>query len=361
MRVYIPVDVCNAFPDNPFISDLIFGLENHDCQVYHGLFRLNNYDQHYDVINIHWPEALFSWEEPSANQLEALERCLIEKSKNSKIVVTVHNKNPHFKCTNNNKLLYQIVYSHADAFVHFYEKSIDILNKNFFNSNCRHFIIPHQNYKYYGPRINKAEARRYLNIDQKYSIILVMGAIRSSAEIDLIRKLLRSIDNGCGVLFCSSVSIRDVNVSNGYVGKLLNKIYELFLVSRIRFSPHIIFKPGNILFKDVKFALSSADIVFIPRVDALNSGLLQLGFSYGKIVLGPDIGNIGGILHKYNNPTFNIDIGIPDLRKKVQDAIILSKSEFGEENYRVATEEWDINTISKYYCEIFQLVCSTDN
>lgn len=46
-------------------------------------------------------------------------------------------------------------------------------------------------------------------------------------------------------------------------------------------------------------------MVFIQRTDILNSGNVPLALSFGRVVTGPDSGNIGGLLAETGNPAFD--------------------------------------------------------
>ena len=52
-------------------------------------------------------------------------------------------------------------------------------------------------------------------------------------------------------------------------------------------------RESGIPFNMMSKLLSATDVLFIPRIDSLNSGLVQLGFTYGCVVLGSKFGNIG--------------------------------------------------------------------
>src|SRR5690606_7322438 len=62
--------------------------------------------------------------------------------------------------------------------------------------------------------------------------------------------------------------------------------------------------PGKVSSHDINQYFNWTDYVISPRVNNLNSGVVFLGFSFGKIVIGPRIGNIGEFLEQHNNPTF---------------------------------------------------------
>ena len=63
--------------------------------------------------------------------------------------------------------------------------------------------------------------------------------------------------------------------------------------------------PGPIPDHEVDVYVKAADALFIPRYEALNSGNVFLGFTFGKPVIGPAIGNIGEVLTLTGNPTFD--------------------------------------------------------
>ena len=72
----------------------------------------------YDLIHIHWPEALFNWKEVSKEDIEKLKARLQElKKQGKKIVVTRHNSIPHRRAENDREL-YEASFSFADAVFH---------------------------------------------------------------------------------------------------------------------------------------------------------------------------------------------------------------------------------------------------
>ena len=81
--------------------------------------------------------------------------------------------------------------------------------------------------------------------------------------------------------------------------------------------------------------LSAADVMISPRIRSLNSGIVLLAFSYGKPIIGPDVGNIGNILKFNNNPTFipNDISSISDVLRKVKNQQFIEKVVFKNFNY----------------------------
>jgi beta-1,4-mannosyltransferase len=77
---------------------------------------------------------------------------------------------------------------------------------------------------------------------------------------------------------------------------------------------------GKVPDKSVAMLISSCDVLLIPQVDTLNSGNVALEFTFGKVVLGPNIGVIGEELTKLGNPTFE-----PSNMDSLKGAVVKNK------------------------------------
>ncbi len=67
---------------------------------------------------------------------------------------------------------------------------------------------------------------------------------------------------------------------------------------------------------DLPYYITTSDVIFIQRKDALNSSNIPLAFLYHKVVVGPATGNIGEILAATGNPTFD-----PNNREDILQAL----------------------------------------
>lgn len=113
-----------------------------------------------------------------------------------------------------------------------------------------------------------------------------------------------------------------------------NSIYNIFIFQKKRA------KGGNhagfLSSEELNEWLCASDIVLIQRKEILNSGNLPLAFSAGKIVVGPNKGNVGDILNSTNNPCFNPE-SLQDIIKKTKMGLKLSEnSDIGIRNYEFA-------------------------
>ena len=71
-------------------------------------------------------------------------------------------------------------------------------------------------------------------------------------------------------------------------------------------------------------------MVFIQRTDILNSGNVPLALSFGRVVTGPDSGNIGGLLAETSTPG---GISVRQLYNLEQNAFKATVKECYEEGY----------------------------
>jgi hypothetical protein len=130
--------------------------------------------------------------------------------------------------------------------------------------------------------------------------------------------------------------------------KLVPRLYHTlyYRLKGIQFSNEVI--PDDLM----QCYFCAADVILIQRLDILNSGNLPMAFHAGKVVVGPDVGNVGQILRKTGNFTFDPH----DMRSAVsalQNA--LEATSKGDENKTYATEQWSSERIAtsllKYYQE----------
>jgi hypothetical protein len=167
---------------NPFIYRLYLSLKN-NCHVEWKLPNLIdlNYDIYsdFDIINIHWPESLFSWHKPSENDLKYLRSFLKIQKRKSKIVYNVHNVIPHFRHTSLFKELYNIILESADLLIHLSNNSFEKFKHL---TNKQHCVIPHGNFNHLPNFISREDARNYFKLNQKEIVILSFGHLRDNKE-----------------------------------------------------------------------------------------------------------------------------------------------------------------------------------
>lgn len=334
--------VCNLRnTSNPYVLTLINQLKAIGTDLVCSLDELWNKHSHYDIVHFQWPEAVFNWssylKDEQVNLL--IERLNELKRIGTKVVVTCHNEKPHV-CKDERMLsLYSIIYSNCDAFVHLGSYSCKILACQY--PNAKHVIIPHHIYDtIYSFNQNKKECQEALGLSPKCFNVLCFGEFRNDDERNFVLKLKRLL------------SKEDYHfITPGFYRKGLqtNNVREFFIIlykhikyhiKGIKYSRHFI--DDDIL---VKY-YTACDAVLIQRHVILNSGNLPMGFYAGKVVVGPNCGNVGEILSETGNPTFDaysIESCIEALRKAKK----LVKEGWDEKNRVFAIKEWNTLKIAK--------------
>lgn len=85
----------------------------------------------------------------------------------------------------------------------------------------------------------------------------------------------------------------------------------------------------------------------------MNSGNLPLAFHFRKMVIGPNTGNVGEILKKSDNLTFDIKDIPNSLIEKIKESSGLDPKAIGQSNYDYAIRHWDPDTIALEYQKIY--------
>jgi len=335
---------CSTTVMNPYISQLVDGLSYQDG-VQHATRSLSAFwmgPSDFDVLHIQWPEALFRWKEPSEWDLGYLRDKLVEWQRRSLIVTTVHNLLPHEQATSSGRLLYDTVYEHSDGLIHLGKASLEAVADHFDVSDKEHVIIPHGNYDCFPNEITKAKARSHLDIGSKDAVYLSFGAIRRWEELELLIDGFNALNQPSKQLLIA-----------GRIPWPSTRNKRWWWLKWNLLKPRIHLFDGWIPDDEVRYYLNAADVVIIPRIDTLNSGNVALGFTFGKVVVGPNIGVIGEVLLKTGNPTF--DPKDPDsLAASLKKASHLEDNSHGAGNMLYAEGVMSWGNIAAQHIDFYQ-------
>ena len=246
------------------------------------------------VTWIHWPEAMVGWQEPAREELLRFEKWMRARAETGLVLWTVHNAFPHAaRRSVGYRELYRIVAENAQVHLHHGRASIRVIAARYPSAHPSIITTyPHGGYWQLLGDMTPAEARRRLNLDGKGKILLVFGEVRDPRELRLILHATRAPE--WHVLMAGRLpSPRNA------LWAVMNRLALLITASKWTVVP------GPIPDHEVDVYVKAADALFIPRYEALNSGNVFLGFTFGKPVIGPAIGNIGEVLTLTGNPTFD--------------------------------------------------------
>lgn len=301
----------------------------------------------YDVIHFQWPEIIFNWKKNiSDHELESLTANLeIIKKAGVPMCITVHNLKPH--TSNNPNLIkaFDSIYTHCAGFFHMGEYSKDLFEKEY--PRAIHFIIPHHIYDSIYRFNMSFEPHRW--IEKGKVNLLSFGAFRNNEERNLVLSLMRD------------PHFKNVNfIVPGFCNSPCKTIVEKIKVRLCRLyymCAGINFTSRFLTDKETEQLFIQSDIVLLQRLSILNSGNLPMAFAAGKVVVGPNVGNVGAILNETGNPTFDPS-NRESIINSILNAIALSKSELGSGNKVYAQRCWSSSHIAtlikEAYCELFE-------
>ena len=287
----------------------------------------------YDVIHIMWPDSLVLWGKVR-HTIEELETQLqMIKTHRIPLVCTCHNLQTHYKKYKEGIIAYDLVYQNADVFIHLEEYSKQLLSVKY--PLARHLIIPHHVYDtVYTTIPTKEEALKKLNFkDNQYAISL--GAFRNKEERKLFYKIADEFRKYN--IYCIAPAIQIEIPQKTLTLRWIKQCVKKALLRIIH--PNVIINIGYIPNDLIPYYYALSDISIIQRLEILNSGNVPLGMYFGKVVLGPNVGNVNEIMLKTGNPTFDVH-DLSSIRKACAETVRLTKVNKGQQNRKYALRNW---------------------
>ena len=357
MRILLPYDIKTTRQSNPYLFLLMRELCHMDevdlvQSGYGWLYEVGEWD----IIHLHWPELLVKSQLADMSRIDLLKEWHFEKvtaslrrkkTDGAKIITTVHNEKPHKDASGQFENFYSEIYDLSDGFIHMGNFSKEMLLEDYSEESKSklHAVIPHGSYNYFPSGLKRSECREKLKIQENEKLILTFGAVRSKKELELGIDAFNRADIGHSMYLIAG------SIPHPYRSQPEHFIVRKKLYTNI-FNDRIKTHEKTIAPDEVQIYLKAADLVFIPRFNTLNSGNIALGFTFGKVVIGPDYGVIGEILNQTGNPVFD-----PTHLQSVSNAISkgceLAEGGHGIKNKEYANHHmnWDriaIETLKAY-------------
>ena len=307
---------------NPYIYTLIEGIRAicSDCEILWGREAFWSDDiLTFDIVHFHWPQTFMGNDNHSEEEL----LWHIEKMKNAgvKIVATCHDLEPHYRQFYDKADSMKIVYSRCDYIFHLGNYSKMLFEKCY--PNTTHFLLPHHLYDtVYDQYPSRKESLEYLGLPKNYTYVLCFGTFRAKEERNLVLKLSKQLaDKKIIILAPSFMNIwwRSFRLFH----KVLIKAYYKFI--------YRIYCTGStwcaVSDEELPYYYGAADVVFIHRLKILNSGNAVMPMLFGKVVVGPDCGNVGPLLRRWGYPVFTVSdtSQLGDIVRKAIDMEIKGK------------------------------------
>lgn len=337
---------------NPFVQELAFALSRY-YEVIVSTEDFLKKKRDYDIINIHWPEEFIS-DFDSPDDYENLLKDYVNKG--CKIVFTRHNIESKLRNTKEkilSKRFYDITFACAHSIIHLGNFSyFEFINNNFFFYKQKHFIVPHFIYDSYANYISESDARKKFSLKENDNVMLVFGNIRTLKELLFVLKVFKTWKSANKKLLISSFPLHVLRF--GFLRYRLRALVKQILIFLTKIRRDIVINWDIIPEEQVQYYFKACDVVVIPRIEELNSGILYLSLCFRKPILGPSYGNIGEVLRKVGLPTFN------GLNNKSISSTLKSYSALSNQDYdkifEKATFQYNKSRIIKLYHEAIEKV-----
>lgn len=280
------------------------------------------------VLIIHWPESLIDWKKPNRLLIERVEKQLIEYKPIGNIIYVVNNFQSHAQNSSWSKKLYRLVEEQADAHVHLGTYSLKKFELKYPSIN--QVLIDHPLYLKAYTVSDRLVARHEMKLPIEATVFIAPGRIRNKKEASMVINAFEKLKIDPKILLIPFM--RDPFREFDFKGrtrlkklldikKLLRKLYR-----KSGASQNIWLNYNSMSARELGKRLSAADVVIIPRVTTLNSGVFYLAMTFKKIVVGPNVGNLGELLTEFGLPKFN-PYDINEISSAIDDAFNLVGNE----------------------------------
>lgn len=304
------------------------------------------------VLHFHWPEALFdNWRTPDETDLDRFRTILQAwRDHGALLVGTIHNVVPHGQNVPIYDKLYRMLYRRVDGVIHMGEISRERIEERYGNevSDAYHTVIPHGNYRCMPNEVGQGAAREKIDVSSDAAVVLVFGSVRRINELRVTLRGFWRLRNRPKRLIIHRVECSVSRTSLDYLRYWLP----------MRFDPRIQVLQRFIPDEKVQIYLNAADVLLIPRTQGLNSGNVALGFTFGRVTVGPSFGVMGEVLEKTGNPTYDrVESGA--LVEALRSAFRLVGEGHGERNAEYAREHMRWDTLAEKHVRFFRKVGSS--
>lgn len=267
---------------------------------------LDDYNPKYEIVNIQFPELIFNWKPPTKSQLEVLESNIIIWRDKSKLVYTLNDSKSHYDEKGEFDSLFKLIQKYADGVIHLGNFSLRSF-KHLYTKECQHKVIHHPLYTSL-LKIDTINIEKEINLKFKDRFIVsVIGNVRSIEEVKFIFKSFRKIPQKNKLLIVPKMFYL-LNLPRGFPYRfrkmywyLIEKYYTFPLKkNQYYYGFNFISYP---LMVDL---LKKTDLILVPRLKNLNSGILYLGLTFDKPIFIAGIGNTTEIMKHFNLPYLDL-------------------------------------------------------
>lgn len=346
--------------DNLFVHVLCQAIQNLKIDIHCSCRDFWEKSDSYDIIHFQWPEEVVGWNCTDVSVIERLkQRIAYFKTVGTKFVYTRHNSCPHYS-NPVIKQAYEIIEACSDLVVHMGIYSQEEFKQS--HPHSQNVIIPHHIYENtYDESITREEARARIGIPENKFVITAFGKFRNHEEINMVLKSYLHFRHKRKFLLAPRMlpfskhpeqrnSWKRIASFIGYrLAPLLLKLKDI----KAGASEELIDNA------ELPYYIAASDVILVQRKKILNSGNIPLAFLFRKVVIGPNVGNVGELLRETGNPIFTPD-DIHSIVNALKQAKQLSGQGKGEDNYHFAKQQMNLNTVANAYENAYRSVLNFD-
>ena len=206
----------------------------------------------------------------------------IAKRCNIKVIAIAHNIIPHESHFYDSVLTKYFVNS-CNGYITLAKSVLEDLSK--FTENPNKKFIPHPIYDIFGPKADKSDALRYLNLQENKRYLLFFGLIRHYKGLDILLKAL------------AIKKVRELNITLLIAGEFYeDKSFYEKIIHENELNSNVIITDNFIPGEDVKYYFAVADMVVQPYHTATQSGVTQIAYHFERPMLVTNVGGLAEIV-----------------------------------------------------------------
>jgi glycosyltransferase involved in cell wall biosynthesis len=330
MRVLVASD------DRDFVPLWASGYLATGAEVTTGAYNIKLRGAAYDVVHHQWPEELCGWRLPVPSELDEIREVLQWWGRRATNVLTVNNLLPHgHENAEQARALYSLFYEHCHVITHYSHESLRLVQKEFPASHERlHIVTTPFNYEILLPiQSGWSSCRKEFGLSEDDFVILVFGTLRHWGEIQLI----------CEAFSQARVPRKRLLMAGRFSEpgpRLRQRFRRVYWAAWLRVHRTVVrehYIPEDEIYK---YMLSS-DVVIVPRLVDLSSGLPGLAMTFGRLVIAPAHGAYPEYLSGSDNLLYE-SASASGLAKAIEQSALLDRESIGARNRKIAaTWSWE--------------------
>ena len=323
-RVLISTDEPN------FTLGLVEGYRAAGADVVTGRARFQRCAEHFDIVHHQWPEEFSRWEAPSSTDIQDVTRQLQWWHGRAVNIFTVNNLYPHEHdqdpaCHE----LYSSFYRYCQVITHYSHTSLKMVLQEFPAARASRHVVHHPaNYEVTLASQKARGSRRHeMGVGPDELVVLMLGSIRSWGEIRLIQQAFDLIKTPKKRLLMAG----KLRLKDSWLRRQIKQLVWRWWLSRRNTVVDTRYVPES----EVSQFIDSSDLLIVPRLSGLSSGIVNVAMTFGRFVVAPD----HGAYPEYFAGTRNLlyETGNPEsLAAAIDHAASLDLGDIGSENAQIA-------------------------